>query len=211
MAEMNEQTPEKQGFFQKLKNVFKKSSKTVANKVDDMIDDVKESEYGEKVSQMAKNVGDKARDVIEDVKDSKFAEKVSETAKNVGDKARDVIEDVKDSKFAEKVGDAKDVVVEKAKEFGGEVSDFYNRKVKGLLGKIAGIPALSKAAARFQASPENTDAEEEKLDGLDCMVARIIEDGVITPEEEQELIQKANELGIDAEQFMAEVREKMNK
>lgn len=211
MAEMNEQTPEKQGFFQKLKNVFKKSSKTVANKVDDMIDDVKESEYGEKVSQMAKNVGDKARDVIEDVKDSKFAEKVSETAKNVGEKARDVIEDVKDSKFAEKVGDAKDVVVEKAKEFGGEVSDFYNRKVKGLLGKIAGIPALSKAAARFQASPENTDAEEEKLDGLDCMVARIIEDGVITPEEEQELIQKANELGIDAEQFMAEVREKMNK
>ena len=211
MAEMNEQTPEKQGFFQKLKNVFKKSSKTVANKVDDMIDDVKESEYGEKVSQMAKNVGDKARDVIEDVKDSKFAEKVSETAKNVGDKARDVIEDVKDSKFAEKVGDAKDVVVEKAKEFGGEVSDFYNRKVKGLLGKIAGIPALSKAAARFQASPENTDAEEEKLDGLDCMVARIIEDGVITPEEEQELIQKANELGIDADQFMTEVREKMNK
>ena len=184
MAEMNEQTPEKQGFFLKIKNFFKRSSKTVSNKVDDMIDDVKESQYGEKVSQMAKNVGDKARDVIEDVKDSKFAEKV---------------------------GDAKDVVVEKAKEFGGEVSDFYNRKVKGLLGKIAGIPALSKAAARFQASPENTDAEEEKLDGLDCMVARIIEDGVITPEEEQELIQKANELGIDAEQFMAEVREKMNK
>ena len=64
---------------------------------------------------------------------------------------------------------------------------------------------------RHFTSPENTDAEEEKLDGLDCMVARIIEDGVITPEEEQELIQKANELGIDAEQFMAEVREKMNK
>lgn len=176
-----------------------------------MIDDVKESEYGEKVSQVAKNVGEKARDVIEDVKDSKFAEKVTETAKNVSEKARDIVEDVKDSKFAEKVGDAKDVVVEKAKEFGGEVSDFYNRKVKGLLGKIAGIPALSKAAAKFQASPENTDAEEEKLDGLDCMVARIIEDGVITPEEEQELVQKANELGIDADQFMAEVREKMNK
>lgn len=208
---MNEQTPEKVGFFQKIKNFFSKSSKQVANKVDDMIDDVKESEYGEKVSQVAKNVGEKARDVIEDVKDSKFAEKVTETAKNVGEKARDIVEDVKDSKFAEKVGDAKDVVVEKAKEFGGEVSDFYNRKVKGLLGKIAGIPALSKAAAKFQASPENTDAEEEKLDGLDCMVARIIEDGVITPEEEQELIQKANELGIDAEQFMAEVREKMNK
>lgn len=210
MAEMNEQTPEKVGFFQKIKNFFSKSSKQVANKVDDMIDDVKESEYGEKVSQMAKNVGEKARDVIEDVKDSKFAEKVTETAKNVGEKARDIVEDVKDSKFAEKVGDAKDAVVEKAKEFGGEVSDFYNRKVKGLLGKIAGIPCLSKAAAKFQDSPENTDAEEEKLDGLDCMVARIIEDGVITPEEEQELIQKANELGIDADQFLAEVREKMS-
>ena len=203
--------PEKQGFIQKVKIFFNRSSKTVSNKVEDMIDDVKESEYGEKVSQVAKNVGDKARDVLEDVKDSKFAEKVTETAKNVGEKARDIVEDVKDSKFAEKVGDAKDVVVEKAKEFGGEVSDFYNRKVKGLLGKIAGIPALSKAAAKFQASPENTDAEEEKLDGLDCMVARIIEDGVITSEEEQELVQKANELGIDADQFMAEVREKLNK
>lgn len=211
MTERNETMPEKQGFIQKVKNFFNRSSKTVSNKVEDMIDDVKESEYGEKVSQVAKNVGEKARDVIEDVKDSKFAEKVTETAKNVGEKACDIVEDVKDSKFAEKVGDAKDVVVEKAKEFGGEVSDFYNRKVKGLLGKIAGIPALSKAAAKFQASPENTDAEEEKLDGLDCMVARIIEDGVITPEEEQELVQKANELGIDADQFMTEVREKMNK
>ena len=211
MTERNETMPEKQGFIQKVKIFFNRSSKTVSNKVEDMIDDVKESEYGEKVSQVAKNVGDKARDVLEDVKDSKFAEKVTETAKNVGEKARDIVEDVKDSKFAEKVGDAKDVVVEKAKEFGGEVSDFYNRKVKGLLGKIAGIPALSKAAAKFQASPENTDAEEEKLDGLDCMVARIIEDGVITSEEEQELVQKANELGIDADQFMAEVREKLNK
>ena len=209
MAEMNETTPEKEGFFLKVKNFFKKSSKNVADKVDDMIDDVKESEYGEKVSQMAKNVGEKARDVIEDVKDSKFAEKVSDAAQAVGDKAKDIIEDVKDSKFAEKVGDAKDVVVEKAKEFGGEVSDFYNRKVKGLLGKIAGIPCLSKAAAKFQDSPDNTDVEEEKLDGLDCMVARIIEDGVITPEEELELIQKANELGIDADQFRAEVREKL--
>lgn len=81
-------------------------------------------------------------------------------------------------------------------------------KILGNLGKMAGLSSLMSAAAGFQNSPENTEAQENALDELDTMVALAIEDGVISEEEENMLSEKARNLGIDVETFLAEVREK---
>ena len=49
------------------------------------------------------------------------------------------------------------------------------------------------------------------LNALDTKVAAILEDGVITPEEEAVLVEEAKAIGIDVEQFLAEVRERLPK
>lgn len=170
----NDPTSEKKGIFQQALDKFKTTSKEVAEKVEDTVEDVKNSEFGEKVTNVAKNVGEKAKDLIEDVKESEFADKVSDMAGNIA---------------------------AKAKEVGG--------KIAGKLGQLAGLSTLKRAANKFQESPEDTTQQENQLNELDQVVAAIIEDGVITPEEEAELAKKAGELGINVEDFLAEVREKL--
>ena len=81
-------------------------------------------------------------------------------------------------------------------------------KIFGNLGKVAGLASLEGAAEKLQNVPENTEELENQLDELDTMVAVAIEDGVITPEEEEMLSKKAEELGINVEEFLAEVRQK---
>lgn len=88
------------------------------------------------------------------------------------------------------------------------LKSFQGGKIFGNLGKMAGVSSLMDAAEKFQNMPENTDEEEKKLDELDMMVAVAIEDGVITPEEEELLSKKAGELGLNVPEFIAEVREK---
>ena len=108
MAETEPQ-PEKKGFFQRVLDKFKTASKEVADKVED---------------------------TVEDVKNSEFAGKVSETAKNVSDKAKDIVEDVKNSEFADKVGDVKDAVVDKVRTFSTSTSKFCSDKIKKMISKI---------------------------------------------------------------------------
>ena len=104
MAENYNSDSEKKSIVQRFLDLFKKTSNEVKEKVQDTVEDVKSSDFGGKVADVAENVRDKAKDVVEDIKDSKFAEKVGDVAENVRDKAKDVVEDIKDSKFAEKVG-----------------------------------------------------------------------------------------------------------
>lgn len=108
MAE-NEPQPEKKGFLQNVLDKFKTASKEVADKVED---------------------------TVEDVKNSEFAGKVSETAKSVSDKAKDMVEDVKNSEFADKVGDVKDAVVDKMRSFSTSTAKFCSDKFKKVIGKI---------------------------------------------------------------------------
>ena len=77
MAE-NEPQPEKKGFLQNVLDKFKTASKEVADKVEDTVEDVKNSEFAGKVSETAKSVSDKAKDMVEDVKNSEFADKVGD-------------------------------------------------------------------------------------------------------------------------------------
>ena len=88
------------------------------------------------------------------------------------------------------------------------LKSFQSGKILGNLGKLAGVSSLMGAATKLQASPENTEVQEHKLNELDLMVAMVIEDGMITPEEEAMLSKKAEELGLDVPEFLAEVREK---
>ena len=155
----------------------------------------------DKFKATTKEVADKVEDTVEDVKNSEFGEKVANAAKNVGEKAKDMIQDVKESEFADKVGDIAENVASKAKGVVGTII--------GKLGRMAGLNTLIEAANKFQASPEDTTRQENQLDELDKFVAAIIEDGVITPEEEAKLAKKAEELGINVEDFLAEVREKL--
>ena len=148
----------------------------------------------------SKDVIDKVEDTISDVKNSEFAGKVTETAQKVGEKAKDVIQDVKESEFVDKVGDVAKDLTERAKKFGGKVLE--------KLGTVAGIPSLKNAGEKLRATPEDTVEKEDQLDVLDKIVAVILEDGVITPEEETLLTEKAKALGLDVEAFLAEVREK---
>ena len=228
MAEMNDSTTEKKSCVQRFLDVFKTKSKEVADKVEDkisdvknsefagkvtetahkvgekakdMVQDVKESEFGEKVSEAAHKVSEKAKDMVQDVKESEFGEKVSEAAHKVSEKAKDMVQDVKESEFVDKVGDVAKDLAERAKKFGGKVLE--------KLGNVAGIPTLKNAGEKLRATPEDTTVKEDQLDELDKFVAVILEDGVITPEEEILLSQKAKELGLDAETFIAEVREKL--
>lgn len=105
----NDPKSENKGFFQKVLDKFKSTSKEVADKVEDTIDDVKDSEFGVKVSNAAKTVGDKAKDMLQDVKDSEFADKV---------------------------GDMKEAVVDKARSVSSDVTNFCSDKIKKTLGKI---------------------------------------------------------------------------
>ncbi len=109
MSENNASNPEKQGLLDRILNKFKKATKDVSDKVEDTISDVKESDFGEKVTDVAKNIGDKAQDLIKDVKESEFADKVGDTA---------------------------DAFFEKTKSMGKGAADFCSSKVKGAIGKI---------------------------------------------------------------------------
>ena len=172
MAENCDSNSEKKSFFQKFLDLFKSTSKKVA---------------------------EKAKDTVEDVKNSEFAEKVTDVAGNVRDKAKDMVEDIKDSKLAEKVGDAAD----KAKEMSGKALE--------KLGTLAKLPVLIKAGKKLQESAEAPKDKVDLLHDLDTKVAAILEDGVITPEEEATLVQEAQTLGIDVDEFLAEVRERLPK
>ena len=197
----NDPQPGNKGFFQRILDKFKSTSKEVADKVEDTVEDVKNSEFAGKVADTAKTVGEKAKDVIQDVKESEFVDKVGDAAGNIAAKAKDMIQDVKESEFVDKVGDVAGNIADKAKEMGS--------KIAGKLGKLAGLSTLMGAADKFQNSPEDTTQQENLLNELDQTVAAIIEDGVITPEEEAELAKKAEELGINVEDFLKEVREKL--
>ena len=199
MVENCDSNSEKKSFFQKFLDLFRGTSKKVAEKAKDTVEDVKNSEFAEKVTDAAGKVGEKAKDIVEDIKESKFAEKVGDVAENVRDKAKDMVEDIKESKLAEKVGDAAD----KAKEMSGKALE--------KLGTLAKLPVLIKAGKKLQ---ESADAPKDKVDllhDLDTKVAAILEDGVITPEEEATLVEEAKTLGIDVEEFLVEVRERLPK
>lgn len=88
------------------------------------------------------------------------------------------------------------------------LKSFQGGKIFGNLGKIAGLSSLEGAAEQMQNSPEDTEVQEILLDELDMMVAVAIEDGVITPEEEAMLSKKAEELGLNVPEFIAEVQAK---
>jgi hypothetical protein len=199
MAENCDSNSEKKCFFQRFLDLFRRTSEKVAEKAKDTVEDVKNSEFAEKVTDVAGDVRDKAKDIVEDIKDSKFAEKVGDVAENVRDKAKDVVEDIKDSKFAEKVGDAAD----KAKEMSGKALE--------KLGTLANLPVLINAGKKLQETADAPKDKVELLHDLDTKVAAILEDGVITPEEEATLVQEAKSIGIDAEEFLAEVRERLPK
>lgn len=140
---------------------------------------------------------------IEDIKNSELGEKVADVAGNVRDKAKDVIEDIKESEFAEKIGDVAGNVVGKTKNWTGEMLE--------KLGTLAKLPVLIKAGKKLQESANAPKDKVELLHDLDTKVAAILEDGVITPEEEAFLVQEAKAIGIDAEEFLAEVRERLPK
>ncbi len=172
MAENYDSKPEEKGFFQKILDKFKSTSKEVAEKVED---------------------------TVEDVKNSNFGEKVADVAENVREKAKDMAEDLKESQFADKVGD----VADKAKGMSGRALE--------KLGTLANIPALIKAGKKLQESAEDTTEKENLLNDLDQKVAAILEDGVITPEEEAALVEEAKTIGVDVDEFLEEVRGRLNK
>ena len=116
MAE-NEPQPENKGLFQKVLDKFKTTSKEVADKVGD---------------------------TVEDVKNSEFAGKVTDAAKSVSDKAKDIAEDVKNSEFADKVGDVKDAVVDKVRTISTSTAKFCSDKIKKVIGKIDFDDTLDK-------------------------------------------------------------------
>lgn len=170
MADNYNSDSDKKSCVQKFLDLFKKTSKEVAEKV---------------------------QDTVEDVKNSDFSGKVADVAENVREKAKDMVEDIKDSKFAEKVGDAAD----KAKEMSGKALE--------KLGTLAKLPVLINAGKKLQESAEDTTDKENLLNALDTKVAAILEDGVITPEEEAILVEEAKAINIDVDEFMAEVRERL--
>lgn len=132
-------------------------------------------------------------------------------------KLNDLIKQAEAAKDEEKKGGGITDVVKAVTKGGGVfgvlkllkmLKSFQGGKIFGNLGKLAGLASLKKTADELQNSPENTEEQENKLDELDMMVAMVIEDGVVTPEEEAMLSAKAEELGINAQEFLAEVREK---
>jgi uncharacterized protein YjbJ (UPF0337 family) len=199
MAENYNSDSEKKSSSQRFFDLFRKTSKEIKEKVQDSVEDVKNSEFGGKVADVAGNVRDKAKDMMEDVKNSEFGGKVVDVAGNVRDKAKDMVEDVKNSEFGGKVSDA----AGKAKEMSGKALE--------KLGTLANLPVLIKMGKKLQESPEDTTEKESLLNTLDTKVAAILEDGVITPEEETVLVEEAKAIGIDAEEFLAEVRERLTK
>lgn len=172
MAENYNSDSEKKSGSQRFFDLFRKTSKEIKEKVQDSVEDVKNSEFGGKVVDVAGNVRDKAKDVVEDVKNSEFGGKVSDAAG-------------------------------KAKEMSGKALE--------KIGTLANLPVLIKMGKKLQESPEDTTEKESLLNTLDTKVAAILEDGVITPEEETVLVEEAKAIGIDAEEFLAEVRERLTK
>ena len=157
---------------------------------------------GDKIKDTSEEVIDKVEDTISDIKNSEFGEKVTDTVQEIGTKAKDIIHDVKESEFMEKVSTVTKDLTSRAKVFGGKVLE--------KLGTVAGLPSLKNAGEKLRTSPEDTTEKEDQLDELDKIVAVILEDGVITPEEEAMLRQKAESIGIDVDTFLAEVRERCN-
>ena len=125
MVQSNDSQPEKKGLFDRILDKFKSTTKEVAEKVENTVEDVKNSEFGDKVADTAHQVGEKAKDVIEDIKESQFAEKVTDAAGNV---------------------------VDKAKELGGNVADFCAGKIKKAIGKIDFEGTLSKLREKQETS-----------------------------------------------------------
>jgi len=158
-----------------------------------------QKDLAQEIKNKVENVKNEVSEKIEDFKNSEFAGKVGEVAGNVRDKAKDMIEDIKESEFADKVGDA----AVKAKGMGGRLLE--------KLGTMAKLPVLINAGKKLQESAEDTTEKENLLNDLDTKVAAIIEDGVITPEEEATLVQEAKAIGIDVDEFLAEVRERLPK
>lgn len=109
MSENYESNPPQKGFLERIFGKFKGATQEVAEKVEETISDVKESDFGEKVSDVAKNLGEKAKDIIEDVKESDVVDKIGDTA---------------GSFFA------------KAKSLGSDATDFCSSKIKSAIGKI---------------------------------------------------------------------------
>lgn len=79
---MTENDPQsgQNGTLQQIFDKFKNTSKEVADKVEDTVEEVRNSEFGEKVATTAKAVGEKAKEMMQDVKESEFADKVGDFA-----------------------------------------------------------------------------------------------------------------------------------
>ena len=70
---------------------------------------------------------------------------------------------------------------------------------------------LINAGKKLQETADAPKDKVELLHDLDTKVAAILEDGVITPEEEATLVQEAKDLGIDVDEFLTEVRGRLPK
>lgn len=132
-----------------------------------------------------------------------LAQEIKGKFENAKNEVSKKIEDIKESEFAEKIGDVAGNVVGKTKNWTGEMLE--------KLGTLAKLPVLINAGKKLQESANAPKDKVELLHDLDAKVAAIIEDGVITPEEEATLVQEAKAIGIDAEEFLAEVRERLPK
>ncbi|MDY6325696.1 MAG: hypothetical protein SPL42_04350 [Bacteroidales bacterium] len=125
MSENYDSNPPKKGLLDKIFSKFKGATQEVAEKVNETVSEVKDSDFGEKVSDVAKNIGDKAKDVISDVKESEIVDKI---------------------------GDAADSFFAKAKSLGGDASDFCSSKIKSAIGKINFDKTLETLKEKQQSS-----------------------------------------------------------
>lgn len=125
MSENYDSNPPKKGLLDKIFSKFKGATQEVAEKVNETVSEVKDSDFGEKVSDVAKNIGDKAKDVISDVKESEIVDKL---------------------------GDAADSFFAKAKSLGDDASDFCSSKIKSAIGKINFDKTLETLKEKQQSS-----------------------------------------------------------
>ena len=132
-----------------------------------------------------------------------LAQEIKGKFENAKNEVSKKIEDIKESEFAAKIGDVAGNVVGKTHNWTGEMLE--------KLGTLAKLPVLIKAGKKLQESANAPKDKVELLHDLDTKVAAILEDGVITPEEEATLVEEAKTLGIDVEEFLAEVRERLPK
>ena len=156
---------------------------------------------------------------------------MAENNNNILSQLQDLLKNFKLNDLIRQAEEAKDVEVKAEEKQGGGLTDVLKSvtkgggilgilkmlkmfkslqggKILGKLGKVAGLASIEDAADKFQNMPEDTEAQENMLDDLDMMVAVALEDGVITPEEEAMLSKKAEELGLNVPEFLAELHEK---